>query len=168
MLKIAYSPIYNYPVPAHHRFPMEKYDLLPKQLIHEGIVEADAFFEPTLLDESVILLTHTASYWHQLKNGLLSDREERVSGFSHSPKLIEREITILQGSLQSAFYALEHGISFNIAGGTHHAFSDHGEGFCLLNDIAVSINYLLAKKNDFQSFSSRFRCAPRQWNSCSI
>lgn len=143
MLKIAYSPIYKHPLPENHRFPMEKYELLPGQLLYEGIVKEENFFEPTPIDEKWILNTHTQEYWTKLKDLTLSKSEVRVTGFPLSKKLVDREITILNGSVQAAEFALKYGIAMNIAGGTHHAFADRGEGFCLLNDLAVTANYLI-------------------------
>lgn len=144
MLKIAWSSIYVHQLPEGHRFPMEKYNLIPEQLLYEGTVVQDNFFEPTPLSEQWITLTHSADYWHKLSNQLLSPAEIRKTGFPMSPELVAREVIIMQGTLQSALYALEFGVSCNIAGGTHHAFTDRGEGFCLLNDIAIAANYLLA------------------------
>lgn len=142
MLKIAFAPIYVLPLPEKHRFPMKKYQLLPEQLRYEGTAKEENFFRPEPLSESIILDTHTSSYWEKLKTLSLSKKEERRTGFPLSSTLIEREITILEGSVRSALFALEYGVSMNIAGGTHHAYTDRGEGFCLLNDIAVAANYL--------------------------
>jgi acetoin utilization deacetylase AcuC-like enzyme len=146
MLKIAWSEIYAHPLPENHRFPMIKYNLIPEQLIYEGTITRENLFTPYPLDERYIINTHDERYWHRLKNQQLDRSEIRKTGFPMSEQLIEREITIMQGSLQAALYALEYGIAFNIAGGTHHAFTDRGEGFCLLNDIAIGANYLLEKK----------------------
>jgi acetoin utilization deacetylase AcuC-like enzyme len=143
MLKIAWSEIYVHPLPAGHRFPMEKYALLPEQLMYEGTVKADNFFRPTFMPEELILSTHTAEYWQKLKNLSLSKAEMRATGFPLSQGLIDREIIIAQGTMECAKYALQSGIAMNVSGGTHHAFSNRGEGFCLLNDIAIAANYLL-------------------------
>lgn len=143
MLKIAYSQIYKHTLPPKHRFPMEKYELLPEQLLYEGSVSEDSFFAPEPLDEPTILRTHNKDYWEKLKNLSLSRKEERATGFPLSKKLIEREIVIAQGTIDCAKYAMEHGVALNVAGGTHHAFTYKGEGFCLLNDIAIASNYLL-------------------------
>jgi acetoin utilization deacetylase AcuC-like enzyme len=139
----AYSPIYAHPLPAGHRFPMEKYELLPQQLLHEGTLEPKDFHVPMEMAEEVILLTHDADYWQRLKSLQLTKTEIRRTGFPLSVELVLREITIAQGTLDGALHALEHGIAYNIAGGTHHAFSNAGEGFCLLNDQAIAANYLL-------------------------
>lgn len=143
MLKIAFSPIYKHPLPEGHRFPMEKYELLPGQLLHEGVVKEKNFFEPKPIEEKWILNTHTEEYWNKLKNLTLTKSEVRATGFPLSKELVDREITILNGSVQAAEFALKYGIAMNIAGGTHHAYSDRGEGFCLLNDIGVTANYLI-------------------------
>lgn len=143
MLKIAFAPIYIHPLPAEHRFPMLKYELIPTQLLYEGTATEDNFFEPMPATEKLILETHDAIYWEKLKNMTLSPSEIRKTGFPLSKSLIDREVTILQGSIQGALYALKYKIAMNVAGGTHHAFTDRGEGFCLLNDIAVAANYLL-------------------------
>lgn len=143
MLKIAWSPIYNHPLPERHRFPMVKYDLLPEQLIYEGTISKANLFTPNPLEEKIILNTHCPIYWDKLKGLKLDRKEERRTGFPLSKALVEREIVIMDGTLKAALYALEYGCAFNIAGGTHHAFTNRGEGFCLLNDIAIAANYLL-------------------------
>jgi len=146
MLKIAYSKIYEHPLPDGHRFPMEKYRLLPMQLLHEGTAEKENFFEPNTLSESDILLTHCPTYWDKLKNLALTKAEIRKTGFPLSDQLVKREITIAQGTVTACKYAKQHGVAFNIAGGTHHAFKNRGEGFCLLNDQAIAANLLLKNK----------------------
>ena len=143
MLKIAYAPIYKYNLPEGHRFPMEKYQLLPEQLLYEGTVTEDHFFAPDLLDESTLLLTHDEYYWQKLKNQELSYKEARAIGFPMTKELVYRGLHIANGTIQCALYALQYGIAMNIAGGTHHSFADRGEGFCVLNDIAIASNYLL-------------------------
>jgi len=146
MLKIALSPIFAHPLPEGHRFPMEKYSLLPEQLLFEGTVTESNFFIPQPLDDELILTTHENSYLTRLKNLELSKAEIRAIGFPLSMPLIEREICIAGGSVQAARYAKEFGIGMNVAGGTHHAFSNRGEGFCILNDLAITANYLLKYK----------------------
>lgn len=143
MLKVAWSPLYAHPLPEDHRFPMEKYSLIPEQLIYEGTLTQENFFEPTQVSESIILSTHKASYWQKLKTQSLTPKEIRRTGFPLSPRLVERGITIVQGTIDNCLFALAHGVSMNIAGGTHHAFTDRGEGFCLLNDFGIAANYLL-------------------------
>lgn len=143
MLKIAWSSIYAHPLPIGHRFPMEKYELLPEQLLYEGTISEENLFSPSKLEDKWIINTHQADYLDKLVQLKLSKSEIRKTGFPLSASLVEREIHIMEGSVQACLFALEYGIAMNIAGGTHHAFTDRGEGFCLLNDIAISANYLL-------------------------
>ncbi len=145
MLKIAYHPIYKHPLPEGHRFPMIKYELLPKQLVHEGTCTEANFFEPTIPDDSHILTVHDATYYRELKNLTLTPKVARKIGFPLSKELVEREIIIADGTIKASEYALQYGIGMNIAGGTHHAYTDHGEAFCLLNDQAIGAQYLLDK-----------------------
>jgi acetoin utilization deacetylase AcuC-like enzyme len=143
MIRVAWNRKYAHPLPDNHRFPMEKYQLVPEQLEHEGTVDADAFFSPEPLCESQILSIHEAEYWRRLKGLELSRQEERKTGFPHSHALIDREVMIMGGTLQCARYALENGVALNVAGGTHHAYANRGEGFCLLNDLALAAQVLL-------------------------
>ena len=145
MLKIAFHPIYKHPLPEGHRFPMEKYDLLPKQLLHEGTCEEANFFEPDFPDEFHILKVHEEDYFNRLKNLELTKKEIRVSGFPLSQALVDREQIIADGTIKACNYALDQGISMNIAGGTHHAYSNRAEAFCLLNDQAIGARYLQEK-----------------------
>ncbi|WP_419803327.1 histone deacetylase [Mucilaginibacter sp.] len=143
MLKIAFDPIYAHPLPEGHRFPMLKYELIPAQLLHEGVISAENIFSPKPVAEEVILWTHDENYWQQLRDLTLSAKEQRRIGFPLTKQLVEREIRIAQGTIDGCHYAFENGIAFNVAGGTHHAGSDWGEGFCMLNDQAIAANYLL-------------------------
>lgn len=143
MLKIAYSPVYKYQLPDGHRFPMAKYELLPEQLLYEGTVTKDQFFSPAQLPVEVLLWTHTSAYWDKLQNQGLSTKEERAIGFPMRPALVDRGRYIAQGTIDCARYAREYGVALNIAGGTHHAYADHGEGFCVFNDFAIAANFLL-------------------------
>jgi acetoin utilization deacetylase AcuC-like enzyme len=144
MLKIAYDPIYAHPLPPGHRFPMLKYELIPAQLLHEGIITPENIFSPNAVDEETILLTHDPDYWQQLRDLALLPKEQRRIGFPLSAQLVEREVRIAQGTIDGCRYAFEYGVAFNVAGGTHHAGTNWGEGFCLLNDQAIGANYLLA------------------------
>lgn len=143
MFKIAWSPIYHHPLPDGHKFPMEKYSLLPEQLIYEGTVTQSSFFAPPPVTEQELLRVHDADYWQRLVNLQLTPQEQRRSGFPHSEQLIARERCIMQGTLQAALYAMKYGAAANIAGGTHHAYTNRAEGFCLLNDIAIAARHLL-------------------------
>lgn len=146
ILKIAYDPVYAHPLPEGHRFPMQKYELIPGQLLYEGTVRQENFFTPAPCEDSVVLHTHTKEYLDKLKNQTLSAKEQRHIGFPQSPLLTERELVITQGTIDCCMYAMENGVAINVAGGTHHAFADRGEGFCLLNDFAVAANYLLQQQ----------------------
>ena len=150
MLKIAYHPIYKHPLPEGHRFPMEKYDLLPRQLLHEGSCLKEHFFEPQKAKDKEVLRCHTQEYVNALKQLEIDPRAQRKTGFPLSQELVDRELIIAQGTIDGCHYALENGIAMNIAGGTHHAYTNHGEAFCLLNDQAIAARYLqsngLAKK----------------------
>jgi len=145
MFKIAWSPVYCLPLPEGHRFPMEKYNLLPEQLIYEGTITPSSLFEPEEIKKENVLITHTEEWYQKLELLQLTDSEIRRTGFPLSLELVAREKKIMQGTIDCALYALEHGASMNIAGGTHHAFTNRGEGFCLLNDNAIAANYLLKK-----------------------
>ncbi|MCU7548361.1 histone deacetylase [Chitinophagaceae bacterium LB-8] len=142
-LHIAFHPIYAHPLPEGHRFPMLKYELIPGQLLYEGVIKQDNLFNPGLCPDEVVLWTHSKEYLNKLKKQTLSAREQRHIGFPQSPQLTERELMITQGTIDCCHYAFENGIAMNVAGGTHHAFAQKGEGFCLLNDFAVAANYLL-------------------------
>jgi acetoin utilization deacetylase AcuC-like enzyme len=143
---IAFDPIYAHPLPDGHRFPMLKYELIPQQLLHEGAMEAHHFVSPEIVADEWVLTTHHADYFFRLKNGQLTYQEERRIGFPYSSALVERELRIAKGTIDGSMFALEHGIAFNVAGGTHHAGSNWGEGFCMLNDQAIAANYLLSNK----------------------
>lgn len=138
--------MYQLPLPLKHRFPMEKYDLLPRQLIYEGSCTSEDFFTPTAIDRAIIERIHHPEYVKKLVALDFNKKEARKIGFPLSKELIEREIFIAGGTVQGALKALKDGIAMNIAGGTHHAFRAHGEAFCLLNDQAIAAQYLLDQK----------------------
>jgi acetoin utilization deacetylase AcuC-like enzyme len=143
MLKIAWTESYVLPLPPNHRFPMSKYEILPQQLLHEGTINESNIFSPPPLGESLITLTHDIQYWERLKGLCLTAKEVRRTGFPLTQALVNRETTIMSGTVLCTHFALQYGVAMNIAGGTHHAFTDRGEGFCLLNDIAIAANYVL-------------------------
>lgn len=145
-LYIAFDPIYAHPLPEGHRFPMLKYELIPQQLLYEGTISEDTLFTPKSCSEEIVLLTHTKEYVEKLKHQTLSPKEQRRIGFPQSPMLTQREFIITQGTIDNCFHAMKNGVALNVAGGTHHAFASHGEGFCLLNDFAIAANYLLQQR----------------------
>lgn len=123
---------------------MAKYELIPAQLLHQGIVTPKQFVHPALLSEHWILRTHSPQYWDHLKHLTLSPKAARKIGFPLRRELIERSRVIAQGTIDCALHALQHQtVAMNVAGGTHHSFYDRGEGFCVLNDFAIAGNYLL-------------------------
>ncbi|MFT7344173.1 MAG: acetoin utilization deacetylase AcuC-like enzyme [Lentimonas sp.] len=145
LLKIAFSNEFIFKVPEGHKFPMEKYDLIARQLLHEGIVEECNFFDPPPIAQEFLLLAHEEEYLKRFQNLELTPREQRITGFKHNAALVEREAKIAEGTRLAADFALNHGAAMNVAGGTHHAFSNKGEGFCMYNDIAIAAHYLLNK-----------------------
>lgn len=117
---------------------MEKYRLIPEQLLREGITNSTFLHAPDPVTDTDVLLCHDSAYVHKLKSLSLSSSEIRRTGFPASPELIQREWIIAGGTVDAVRFAHQEGIAFNIAGGTHHAFPDYGEGFCLLNDQAIA------------------------------
>ena len=145
MLKIAFDKIYKHPLDENHRFPMIKYDLIPEQLLRENTCNHENFFIPSSLKDNNVLLTHDEDYYHRFSSLLLTKKEIRPIGFPMSEELVIREKKIAQGTIECVNFSIKNGISMNIAGGTHHAFKDRGEAFCMLNDQAIAANYLLNK-----------------------
>lgn len=128
-------------MPDGHRFPIAKYKLVQRQLIHEGVLQETMIFDPGLCHENDILLAHTETYWQKLRTLTLSPAEVRKIGLPLSQAAIQRARSSASGTIQSAIQAMENGLGLNIAGGTHHAFADRGEGFCILNDLAIAAWY---------------------------
>lgn len=150
MLKVAWDQSYVLPLPPNHRFPMSKYEVLPQQLLHEGTITPENIFHPGSLPEKWILRTHEGDYWKRLNNLELTPKEVRRTGFPLVRELVDREVVIAEGTLRCTQFALQYGVAMNIAGGTHHAFTNRGEGFCLLNDMAIAANYLLDQQQASQ------------------
>ena len=143
MLKVAFDKSYKHPLDENHRFPMIKYDLIPEQLLRENTCNHENFFSPSLLEDNLALLTHCEYYYKRFSSLLLTKKEIRPIGFPMSRELVYREKKIAKGTIECVDFSIENGISMNIAGGTHHAFRDRGEAFCMLNDQAIAANYLL-------------------------
>ena len=136
---------YNHELDKNHRFPMIKYKLLPEILINEGTCNSENFFIPDIIDEKNIYITHDYNYYNRLINFELDRKELRAIGFPMSQQLIDREKKIVQGTIESSLNSLKYNISLNIAGGTHHAYSNRAEAFCILNDQAIAANFLIEK-----------------------
>jgi len=140
---IAHHPLYAHPLPEGHRFPMLKYELIPEQLLYEGTISPAQLFAPAPCADADILRVHAADYWQRMQQLQLTAKEIRKIGFPLNASLVQREITIAQGTLDAAHFARQFGVAMNVAGGTHHAYADRGEGFCLLNDQAIAAAHLL-------------------------
>ena len=145
MLKVAFHDIYKHPLDKNHRFPMVKYELIPEQLLRENTCTSENFFVPGTINSNDILAAHKKTYLDKLDNQEFSKKEVRAIGFPMSSRLIMREKLIAQGTIEGALSALKHGVAMNIAGGTHHAFSDRAEAFCILNDQAIAAKHLINK-----------------------
>jgi acetoin utilization deacetylase AcuC-like enzyme len=133
---------YSFPLPEGHRFPIAKYALLRDRVLAEGIVTPDHLHDPARATRDDLLLVHTEEYVDRFTRGALTPSEERRLGFPWSEALVERSYRAAGGTLEAAHHALVAGIAMNLAGGTHHAFPSHGEGFCVFNDVAVAIRAL--------------------------
>ena len=142
MFELWTSARYSFPLPAGHRFPIAKYERLRERVLSEGIVTPDAIREPERATRDALLLVHTADYVDRFLTGALEPAELRRLGFPWSPALVERSIRAVGGTCEAAAAAIENGVAMNLAGGTHHAFPDHGEGFCVFNDVAIAIRLL--------------------------
>jgi acetoin utilization deacetylase AcuC-like enzyme len=139
------SSRYAIPLPPGHRFPVEKYAMLRERVVSEGLVAVGQIFDPPRAMPEELLRVHTEEYVHRVAAGLLDSAEVRRLGFPWSPQLVERSLRAVGGTLEASARALSHGIAMNLAGGTHHAFAGHGEGFCVYNDIAIAIRRLQAE-----------------------
>ena len=136
------SASYTFPLPPGHRFPIEKYALLRDRAVAEGYVSAACLHEPERARDDELRLVHTPDYVRRFTDGALSADELRWLGFPWSPRLVERSYRAVGGTIAAARYALDWGLGMNLAGGTHHAFPDRGESFCVFNDVAIAIRVL--------------------------
>ena len=139
------SARYTFPLPPGHRFPVEKYALLRERVVADWIVAPERVRDPDAATDEMLRLVHTSEYVDRFAGGLLSPGEMRRIGFPWSPQLVERSRRAVGGTVAAARHALVHGTAMNLAGGTHHAFADHGEGFCVFNDVAIAIRALRAE-----------------------
>ncbi|CAM4050909.1 histone deacetylase [Corallococcus sp. ZKHCc1 1396] len=144
-MRVFHSDRYAVPLPAGHRFPMEKYRLLREALLERGILSPASLLEAPRVERADLERVHTQRYLDAFFGGTLTDAELRRLGFPWSPLLVDNARASVGGTLAAARAALEGGFGANLAGGTHHAFPDHGEGFCVFNDIAVAIRVLQAE-----------------------
>jgi acetoin utilization deacetylase AcuC-like enzyme len=139
--KLVYSDAYYLPIGVHV-FPAEKYRRIRDRLLEEGVAGTKDFLEPEPATDQDILLVHTPEYVHKLKTGTLSQREQMELEIPYSRELVEAFWLSAGGSILAARWALTDGVGINIGGGFHHAFPDHGEGFCMIHDVAVAIRRL--------------------------
>lgn len=144
-LKVFYSDRYTVSLPEGHRFPIQKYRMVRLALLREGMLLEEELFEPSLATREMITLAHTAEYFDAIYNGTIDPAAMRRIGFPWSRELVMRSLASVGGTVCAAEEALENGISGNLAGGTHHALADAGEGYCVFNDMAVAALYLLKR-----------------------
>ena len=143
--RIFYSPYYYADIGEDHIFPIRKFELVRDRLLAESTLQKDEIIEPQPAKIEDLLLVHTEDYVKRLINGTLTAKEVRKLGLPWSQSLVRRTFLAVSGTIKASFHALEFGISSNLAGGTHHSFPDRGEGFCVLNDVAVAIRVLQRK-----------------------
>lgn len=137
-MKIFYSDHFVLPLPADHRFPMSKYARLRERVVAAGLVPSENLLVPEAATDQEILRAHDPDYLERVKNGQMTDKEMRRIGFPWSSQMVERSRRSSGATMAACRAALEDGIAVNLAGGTHHAFRDHGEGYCVFNDSAVA------------------------------
>jgi acetoin utilization deacetylase AcuC-like enzyme len=142
VLQLWSSSRYTFPLPAGHRFPIGKYELLRRRVVADGLVRGDQVHDPPRASGDSLRRVHTDDYVTRLTDGRLTAEEVRRLGFPWSEALVERSYRAVGGTCEAARVALEDGLAMNLAGGTHHAFADRGEGFCVFNDVAVAIRLL--------------------------
>jgi acetoin utilization deacetylase AcuC-like enzyme len=159
--KLVYSDDYYLPIGAHV-FPAEKYRRIHERLLETGAAEASDFVTPHLASDQDVLLVHTPAYVQKLKTGTLSAREELEMEVPYSPELVRTFWLAAGGSILAAEYALQNRVAFNIGGGFHHAFPDHGEGFCMIHDVAVAIRRM--QRDDKISRAMTVDCDVHQGN----
>lgn len=144
-MKIFYCDQFVLPLPAEHRFPMQKYALLREQVVAACLIPPDNLSVPEAATDQQILRAHDEDYLQRVKSGQLTPREIRRIGFPWSPQLVERSRRSVGGTISACQAALLDGMSVNLAGGTHHAFRDHGQGFCVFNDSAIAARAMQAE-----------------------
>lgn len=141
-MRVSYAPGYYAPLPDDHVFPMKKFTGLYRYLTDSGIIHSDHVVAPSMVDMPNLLSVHSSEYVNGIMEGTLDKNQQRRLGLPWSNKLAIRSRLAVQGTINAAIMALQDGIAGNLAGGTHHAMSEYGEGFCVFNDVAVAINIL--------------------------
>jgi len=141
-MRVCYTPRYYADIGEGHVFPIRKFELVRDRLVAEGTLTPAEIYEPREAPVADVLLAHTDDYVTRLRAGSLTQREIRRLGLPWSKALVRRSFLATAGTCAAARFALDEGVGANLAGGTHHAFPDHGEGFCVLNDVAVAVRVL--------------------------
>lgn len=145
-MRVSYSPGYVADMPDDHIFPMKKFSGLHRYLLDRGVLKTSEIIEPSMVDHSNLIMTHTPRYTQAIWEGTLDRKEERRMGLPWSKSLAIRSRLAVQGTINAGLMALQDGIAGNLAGGTHHSMPDLGEGFCVFNDVAVAIKVLQQSK----------------------
>jgi acetoin utilization deacetylase AcuC-like enzyme len=144
-MRVFYTPRYYAEIGSGHIFPIRKFQLVRDKLLAEGTLHPHELEEPSPADVADVLLVHTDDYISRLCNGALTDKEIRRLGLPWSESLVQRSFYAVGGTIAAAQHSLGEGYCSNLAGGTHHSFPDRGEGFCVLNDVAIAIRTLQSK-----------------------
>ncbi|HSR52715.1 MAG TPA: histone deacetylase [Acidobacteriota bacterium] len=141
-MRVSFRPGYSIPLPEGHPFPIDKFTALHEILVREGVICWQDVVGPEEVSWKDLKRVHSREYLSKLRDGKLTPQEQRRMGLPWTPGLVRRSRLAVQGTINAARFALEDGLGANLAGGTHHAFADRGEGFCVLNDVAVAIRVL--------------------------
>jgi acetoin utilization deacetylase AcuC-like enzyme len=144
-MKAFYTDHFVLPLPPDHRFPMRKYSRLRERLLQERLIAPDNLLVPDAATDAEIFRAHDREYWERVQHGLLTPKEQRRIGFPWSPAMVERTRRSSGATIAACRAALVEGVAANLAGGTHHAFRDHGEGYCILNDSAIAARAMQAE-----------------------
>ena len=144
-MRVFYTPRYYAEIGDTHIFPIRKFELVRNQLLAEGTLQENEIHEPLPASIGDVLRVHTEDYVTRLVAGRLTDKEIRRLGLPWSESLVHRSFYAVGGTIAASFHSLDHGYSSNLAGGTHHSFADRGEGFCVLNDVAIAIRTLRSR-----------------------
>lgn len=146
-LRVFHSDRFSLPLPPNHRFPMKKYQIIRERLISDKVLTPENLKEASFASEKDILRAHSLKFYQSVKDGTLTKKEQRLIGFPWSEVMLKRSLSSVGGLLNAIDSALEVGISGNLSGGTHHSFSDHGEGFCVFNDFAIAALKCIEEKS---------------------
>jgi acetoin utilization deacetylase AcuC-like enzyme len=143
-MKVFYTDTFSFSLPVNHRFPAKKYSLLRQKVEESGLIPPEDLQIPEPAKDENLLHVHTPAYLQRVKEGSLSEKEVRRIGLPWSPELVERSYRSVGGTIATCRAALEDGIAVSLSGGTHHAHTDHGSGYCVFNDAAVAARAMQA------------------------